>query len=121
MTGDLETLKLRNRKAENYFLGTFGLVMLYLTGCIVYSGQNIRVPQEQITLKSKSLASTLQISEFQKYIPMMKEPFVTQYKNKLEKAIQDTTEINPKIREFVKEEQNQGKKAWYSWAAFFMD
>lgn len=99
----------------------FSLLGVYMLGSMFYTVHN-RIPlvkeYERLSKVNESLVRN--IDEWKRNIPLMKKQFAFQYKDSLENAVRDTTELGEKIR-FMKQEYSKVfDKSLYSWSAFFM-
>ena len=109
-----------------YFVNSFGTlaigVVIYVSGSVAYSlsSNGLIYPDEYIKLNNKKTELSKKIDEWERFIPIMKEPFASQYKDSLESAVRENNEISPKIAKIKEELDEEFKKSSYSWLAFFM-
>ena len=96
-------------------------LFFHLTGALLYSSSNhtplIKSYQE---LNKRKIELVRKVDEFQRYTPLMKEPFASQYEDSLKNAIKNGKEINFRMTKAKIEMDRQEAKSLYSWAAFFM-
>ena len=80
----------------------------------------MKYPYEYINLNKRKTELTKKVDEWERFIPIMKEPFASQYKDSLENAVRDTSKVSLKTNKIKEDFDKRGEKAYYSWLAFFM-
>lgn len=95
---------------------------LYLSGFMAYTIKNdaFHYPEEYIQLNKKEAKLNTKISEWQRFIPLMKEPFASQYRDSLQNGIKEANEMRIKLIEIKSEHDKMADKTIYSWGAFFI-
>ena len=105
-----------------YFASLLGGIIIYMTGFMAYGvTHNILLkPEEYSDLYKRKTDLVRKIDEWQRFTPLMKEQFAAQYKDSLENAVRDTSEINLRMTELKEKHNKIDEKTKYSWLGFFM-
>ena len=107
-------------KRIKYLSSPFVFLLTYLLGVVCYEGPHISYPAEYNILYNRKKELNRKIDEWARFIPTMREPFASQYKDSLESAVKDTSKINLRVNEIKRQKKEEEVSGWYSWAAFFM-
>jgi hypothetical protein len=97
------------KKMERNILISIGLFLMctgiYCFGAMFYEeGRIFNYQKRYDELSDKKSKLVRSINELQIFVPMMKEPFATQYKDSLKNAVQDTIKINSEMAKIKAEE-----------------
>ncbi|MBU2503430.1 MAG: hypothetical protein KJ879_00025 [Nanoarchaeota archaeon] len=116
----------RNRLSRGSLL--FGssmlALLLWIPGVVAYdswSPDKKRVGERFNNLTSQRSELTQRIDEWERYVPMMSGSFAETYRDSLDKAKVDTSEMNQDISRLTGRFYELHKKGIYSWAAFVMN
>ena len=77
--------------------------------------------QAERYLECRKEAVTRNIERYNQYIPIVREPFLSQYKDGLKTAVKDTTALGKEERVAEKEASRLERKILSSWVGFFID
>jgi len=113
----------QGKKFANAFTILVGAAVIWFSGFITYgfSKGSLFYPEPYGSLYNKKTELVRKIDEWNRFIPLMKESLVSQYKDRLENAVRDTSEINLKMDKIKQEQDKRSEKAYWSWLAYFMD
>ncbi len=115
------------KRVLNYVMSTLVAAAIYLVGVVSYEYVNnqISYPDEYVNLHKKKSELVRKVDEWKRFIPLMEEQTALHYKDSLENAVRDTSEISLKMAKmrtqinYVDEIVDENAK--YSWFAFLMD
>ena len=105
---------------KEYIIPTLAIsVIFYASGAIGQIANHILSYDN--TLYNQKTKMVERIKELNELVPMMKEPFASEYKDNLQSLVNDTTEINLEIKKLEQKLSNIHNKEFYSWFGLFMD
>lgn len=109
-------------KTAKYGIYLLGGIIIYIVGRTTYAitSDAFNYSKEYTNLNNKKNELVRKVDELQRFTPLMREQFATQYKDSLENAVRDTSEINLRIAKIKEKQDKIADKTDYSWLAFFM-
>ncbi len=110
-------------KSRKIFMGSVAGILFYSLGGLFYLQSINKNDYTEIQMLNNQKKTELvnKIDEWQRVIPLMKEPYATKYLDSLRKAIDDTTNIDLNVRQLDNKLEKETRKSFYSWGAFFME
>lgn len=108
-------------KQDKIALGIRATAVIYMTGGIVFIHTQPVLLQYSRELQSRESALTRKIEETQHFLPMIREPFVSQYQDSVSSWESELEEVYSGMNALREREEKMYKKPFYSWAAFFME
>jgi len=117
-----EISSIEEKDLSSYFASLLGAMSIYIAGFMAHGGiyGTFFYPNEYKNLNNKKTELVRKIDELQRFIPLMDKQFTIQYKDSLENAVRDASEINLRISEIKQKHDKIAKKTKFSWLAFFM-